>query len=1031
MINSSRYAKLAAVILAITLTHNAQAAPEAGPQAGQPQAAPQATVMVKIQGPSNQPEVQFAGSPRLAQVYEQANINSNDIFWPGVRLVSADKHFEVTERQRKLTQDLNALQAYFREQGDDSYAQLMNRMANQVAKWPLVGAEPIGRGHVEQGPKDVTYGVDINKKSSLTSAYDEARLNINANPALPEGTAEQPQRYQLLMPTIEQHQFADLQVVGAVWVPFVMQYHPNLTARETSVRENFHHRIESIAQHGRVIQITAADDTQTVGIDPHNAYGQHFSAGAKLLVLLDEHKLPKQFKHINEELKRLAKYWNPLQPAIGVQRASHFTTLSQFIPDEAAAPEAPMLWMGEPAEKPRPTTNGFGAVGLLQMPSGRHAEQGEFSFSYYDQDEYRRWALNLQLFPWLEATIRYNDIRTRLYSQFEGFSGDQTYKDRGVDLKFRLTEETRWLPETSVGIRDLAGTGLFAGEYIAASKRIGNFDFTAGMGWGYLGKNANVTNPFCKLTDQFCDRSRGTSGTGGSFETDKWFKGDAAWFAGIEYQTPWQPLSIKVEYDSNNYRNEPSTVAMPQASRWNYGVEYDLGNNMSLKASYERGNTLMFGFTIRTNFGNTYQPKRDTPKRAPAPPRLQSTEQLQQPEEISKVRNALNAEASTWVSEIALSEDKETLTLFGSQYRYRDSELGLEKIGRVLATELPDSIKAYQFVDQSGDINLAQNNIDAELFKDAIARRTINATTQQAYSRTEVSDSPGNTLFKHEFQFAKLPTVSVKPFLDQSFGGPESFYMYQVGLDARLVYSLSRNTYVFGTASARIADSYDKFNYTVGRETGALPRVRTYIREYVTSSDVFLRNLQVVHRRQLADSWFAAGYVGYQEQMFGGFGGEVLYRELDSSWAVGLDVNYAKQRDWENHFGFRNYDVITGHATGYWRPHFMPNTLARVAVGQFLAGDRGVQVSFEHKFNSGIIVGAYASKTNVSAEEYGEGSFTKGFYISIPFDILQLRYSPGRGAISWSPLTRDGGQMLGREFSLFGATDKRSPYYVD
>src|SRR5690606_38208541 len=251
---------------------------------------------------------------------------------------------------------------------------------------------------------------------------------------------------------------------------------------------------------------------------------------------------------------------------------------------------------------------------------------------------------------------------------------------------------------------------------------------------------------FCELTDEFCSRTRGYSGRGGRFEVDKWFKGNTAWFAGLEYQTPWDPLSIKVEYDSNNYRNEPSTVAIPQDSRWNYGLEYDLGNNMSIKASYERGNTLMFGFTIRTNLATATQPKIDNyKKRPPAPPRLQSVEQFKQEEEITKVRAALNMEASTWVSEMALSDDNQTLTLYGNQYRYRDSELGLEKMGRVLATEVPDSIKTYQFIDQSGNMNLAQNNIDAELFKDAIGRRTINATTQQAYSRSEVTESPGAT----------------------------------------------------------------------------------------------------------------------------------------------------------------------------------------------------------------------------------------------------------------------------------------------
>src|SRR5690606_11976332 len=108
---------------------------------------------------------------------------------------------------------------------------------------------------------------------------------------------------------------------------------------------------------------------------------------------------------------------------------------------------------------------------------------------------------------------------------------------------------------------------------------------------------------------------------------------------------------------------------------------------------------------------------------------------------------------------------------------------------------------------------------------------------------------------------------------------------------------------------------------------------------------------------------------------------------------------------------------------------FLPNSLVKVAAGQFLAKDRGVQVTFEHRFDSGIIAGAYAARTDVSAEDYGEGSFTKGFYISIPLDLLQMKHSRSRGAIGWTPLTKDGGQMLMRPSSLYNATDRRKGFY--
>ena len=174
--------------------------------------------------------------------------------------------------------------------------------------------------------------------------------------------------------------------------------------------------------------------------------------------------------------------------------------------------------------------------------------------------------------------------------------------------------------------------------------------------------------------------------------------------------------------------------------------------------------------------------------------------------------------------------------------------------------------------------------------------------------------------------------------------------------------------------------------------------------------------------------------------MFGGVGGEVLYRSIGSNWALGLDVNYVKQRDPSSTFGFfknqqqHGYQVQTGTTTGnltaYYQPQWqwLPNTLLKVSAGRYLAEDTGVTIDFSKQFDSGIIAGAFITKTSMSAEEYGEGSFNKGFYISIPFDILTVKPSTSRAQISWVPLTRDGGQMLDHQYHLYDLTDGRQPW---
>lgn len=158
------------------------------------------------------------------------------------------------------------------------------------------------------------------------------------------------------------------------------------------------------------------------------------------------------------------------------------------------------------------------------------------SLNYRDNDQYRYYSASVQLFPWLETTLRYTDVRTKKYSSVESFSGDQTYKDKAFDVKLRLWEESYWMPQVAVGARDIGGTGLFDAEYIVASKAWGPFDFSLGLGWGYLGTSGNVSNPFCSYSDKFCSRDNSYK-EAGSVDGSDMFHGPASLFGGVEYQT--------------------------------------------------------------------------------------------------------------------------------------------------------------------------------------------------------------------------------------------------------------------------------------------------------------------------------------------------------------------------------------------------------------------------------------------------------------------------------------------------------------
>lgn len=665
-----------------------------------------------------------------------------------------------------------------------------------------------------------------------------------------------------------------------------------------------------------------------------------------------------------------------------------------------------------------PSQSDFGGVGLIQMPTARMAKEGEFSANYMDNEQYRRWSLSVQPLEWFEATLRYTDTRTRNYSSDPGFSGDQTHKDKGMDFKFRFWQESTYIPQVSLGFRDLMGTGLFDSEYLVASKRYGPFDFTLGIGWGNMAESGNIKNPFCEVSDSWCQRDNTTSGNGGKFEFDSLFHGPAALFGGIEYQTPWKPLRLKLEYDGNDYSNE-FAGQIEQRSPINVGAVYRLFDNMDTHLSYQRGNTLMWGITLRTNFNDLTQEHLDAPR------------PLYQADKVPDSSSAVDwpalesglSDNAGWY-EPAIYMTNEQVTVIAEQDKYRQPDEAQSRASILVANAVPVSIDELHIIEQQKGLPIQETVIDLPSVRAASSDLPLGEeikVRQYQQSPEPLTGTPRYQVEPERFSF------NIDPSLTQSFGGPESFYMYQIGLNANAEWRVTEQNWLSGTLFLNLANNYDEFNFTEPPPDGdALPRVRTWIREYVDSSNMLLNNLQLTHIEPLGRDWSSQIYGGYLEMMYAGVGGEVLYRPYGKDWALGMDVNWVKQRDWNNTLKLVDYDVATGHLTGYWQLPYIDDVTAKVSVGRYLAGDVGATFDLSKQFDSGIILGAYATLTDVSAEEYGEGSFTKGIYITLPFDLMLINPTTSTGTIEWVPLTRDGGQMLSRRYALYDLTTTAS-----
>jgi hypothetical protein len=151
--------------------------------------------------------------------------------------------------------------------------------------------------------------------------------------------------------------------------------------------------------------------------------------------------------------------------------------------------------------------------------------------------------------------------------------------------------------------------------------------------------------------------------------------------------------------------------------------------------------------------------------------------------------------------------------------------------------------------------------------------------------------------------------------------------------------------------------------------------------------------------------------MGYLEPMYGGIAAEIMYKPFNRNTAFSYEYNDLQKRGFDQKFSFSDYKIKTSHLN-IAHYHSKTNILAKWSYGTYLAGDIGYTFDISRRMPSGWRAGFWYSNTNVSAEEFGEGSFDKGFYIHAPLSIFSKNYSKDVQAFSLRSMTRDGGQKL-------------------
>ena len=122
----------------------------------------------------------------------------------------------------------------------------------------------------------------------------------------------------------------------------------------------------------------------------------------------------------------------------------------------------------------------YGLTGLIDVPSARMLKDGDLKVAYSTQNLANISSLTYQVTPWLESSLRYTIFNPD--NPNRGNSGIDGLNDRSYSFKLRIKEESKFIPQISMGIHDFLGTGILSSEYLVASKRYGNIDLTLGLG---------------------------------------------------------------------------------------------------------------------------------------------------------------------------------------------------------------------------------------------------------------------------------------------------------------------------------------------------------------------------------------------------------------------------------------------------------------------------------------------------------------------------------------------------------------------
>ena len=661
----------------------------------------------------------------------------------------------------------------------------------------------------------------------------------------------------------------------------------------------------------------------------------------------------------------------------------------------------------------------YGLAGGIDTPTAETLPDGTLGATVSWSDYGRRSSVVFQALPRLTTVLRYSRIEGLEDGRKNGY-----ISDRSLDLRYQVLDEQGWRPAVAVGLQDFLGTGVYSGEYIVATKSITpSIRVSAGLGWGVLAGEPRVLD----VNDE-----------GGTLNADQWFRGSAKPFASVSWQVN-DRLNLVAEYSNEKYFTTYSNGRSYQQGD-EPGNGLNLGAYYSFGDSYEVGLYSIGGETFGAQFSVALNP-RQAPypsglEKAPAPVRPRpapaadpdgwSGVWAQDPTAQPAIQTALGdamAKEGQILESMALGPNRAEVRLRNQRHINQAEAIG--RTARLMTRALPPSVETFVITSTAEGIPTSSVTV-----RRSDIERLENTEAGQIAGASALSDAPAGApgLVRSEGIYPRF-RWAIKPYLDLGVFSAEDGLTHEVGAEARASYEIAPGLILTGALRQRVFGDVYQRGPGKGRNDGSfygveeylndpelettpegVPRVRSDTRMYTGNKNPVIPELTLAWYAKPAATVYTRVTAGLLERAYGGVSTEGLWKPANSPLAFGAEVNRVRKRDFDQLFDFRDYEVTMGHVSAYYE--FAQGFTAQLDVGKYLAGDKGATLTLTREFANGWRIGAYATKTDLSAEEFGEGSFDKGVTLSIPLGWATGQASRDRVSTNIRSLSRDGGSRV-------------------